>query len=201
MGRAAPAWKTVVEEWKALLAIERAFRKACRVGGDLIACKPGCDGCCQRPFAITQADAARLRRGLAEAPKEVAEGILERARANREAAEMRFPGDLGKGELTADIGLRLWFFARWKGPACPVLDPERGVCLLRKHRPAACRLYGPLIRIGATTSGPCDLCYEGVPMEEMSRYEVEVKGDWGDEEARPETIVPLALLAGDADED
>lgn len=194
------AGKIDVEEWKALLAIERAFRKACRAGGDLIACKPGCDGCCQRPFAITQADAARLRRGLAEAPKDVAEGILRRATANREAAEMRFPGDLEKGELTADIGLRLWFFARWRGPACPVLDPEKGVCLLRKYRPAACRLYGPLIRIGGTTSGPCDLCYEGVPAEEMSRYEIEVHGDWGEVDSRPETIVALALLAEDPGE-
>lgn len=183
-----------MEEWKALLAIERAFRKARRVAGDLIACKPGCDGCCQRPFAITQADAARLRRGLAEAPRAVASGILVRARANRVAAELTFPGDLEKGELTADIGLRLWFFARWRGPACPALDPERGVCLLRKHRPAACRLYGPLIRIGATTSGPCDLCYEGVKQEEMPGYEVEVTGDWGEGDPRPETIVALALL-------
>lgn len=194
------AGKIDVEEWKALLAIERAFRKACRLGGDLIACKPGCDGCCQRPFAITQADAARLRRGLAGAPRAVADGILERARKNREAAELRFPGDLEKGELTADIGLRLWFFARWRGPACPVLDPERGVCLLRKHRPAACRLYGPLIRIGGTTSGPCDLCYEGVPADEMSCYEVEVNGDWVEGDSRPETIVALALLAEDPGE-
>ncbi len=194
------AGKIDVEEWKALLAIERAFRKACRLGGDLIACKPGCDGCCQRPFAITQADAARLRRGLAGAPRELADGILERAKSNREAAELRFPGDLEKGELTADIGLRLWFFARWRGPACPVLDPERGVCLLRKHRPAACRLYGPLIRIGGTTSGPCDLCYEGVPADEMSRYEIEVNGDWGEGDSRPETIVALALLAEDPGE-
>ncbi len=186
-----------VEEWKALLAIERAFRKACRTGGDLIACRPGCDDCCKRPFAITQADAARLRRGLEQAPREVADGIQERARANRAAAEAQFPGDLEKGELTADVGWRLWFFARWRGPACPVLDPEKGVCLLRKHRPAVCRLYGPLIRIGGTASGPCDLCYNGVPVEDMPRYEVEVKGDWDKEDPRPETIVALALLQED----
>jgi len=130
----------------------------------------------------------------------LADEILERARANREAADLRFPGNLEKGELTADIGLRLWFFARWNGPPCPVLDPERGVCLLRKHRPAACRLYGPLIRIGGTTSGPCDLCYEGVREEEMPRYEVEVKGRWDKGDPRPETIVALALLADDPDD-
>jgi Fe-S-cluster containining protein len=183
------------QEWKALLAIERAFREAKRKGGDLVACRAGCDACCARPFAITKADAERLRRGMGEADPAVAEGIRERARRYREALSIEFPGDLAGGKLTAEPEWRQWFFDRWAGPACPVLDPEARTCLLRKHRPAACRLYGPLIRIGGAATGPCGLCYEGAGGEELDRCAVDVGGDWAAEEPGEETIVALAVLA------
>lgn len=183
-----------VQEWKALLAIERAFREAKRKGGDLVACKAGCDECCARPFAITGADARRLRRGLEEADEAVAQGIRERARGYRDALAAEFPGDLKRGELTEDPEWRQWFFDRWKGPACPVLDAESRTCLLRKHRPAACRLYGPLIRIGGEMSGPCGLCYEGVREDELESYAAEVRGGWAVERDGAETIVALAVL-------
>lgn len=184
------------QEWKALLAIERAFREAKRKGGDLVACKAGCDACCARPFAITEADAKRLRRGLGEAGPAVAEGIRERARRYKEALAIEFPGDLASETLTVEAEWRQWFFDRWAGPACPVLDPESRTCLLRKHRPAACRLYGPLIRIGGAVSGPCGLCYEGVGEGELERYAVDVRGGWtAAEEPGAETIVALAVLS------
>lgn len=49
--------------WKPIPAIERPFREARGIGGDLAACKVGCDAHRGRPFAITEMDAARLGRG------------------------------------------------------------------------------------------------------------------------------------------
>gem|GEM_PF-4520529 len=129
-----------------------AFEEARRRANGGVVCKPGCDSCCRKPFAITRADAARLR---AAATGE----IVRRAREAWAALAGDFPGDAATGELTGNESWREWFFARHDGLPCPALDEASGECLVYDHRPIACRLYGPLIEIGGTIADPCPLCY------------------------------------------
>src|SRR5262249_22827055 len=58
-------------------------RAAARAGGELV-CRPGCAECCAGPFPITQVDALRLRRGLADL---AARDPLRAARVMRRARE------------------------------------------------------------------------------------------------------------------
>jgi hypothetical protein len=44
-------------EWRVLLKVERVFRAAQRKAGPLAPCRAGCDSCCKKPFAITEAGA------------------------------------------------------------------------------------------------------------------------------------------------
>ena len=46
--------------------VDAAFAEAARRSGSWLLCRPGCTQCCLGEFPITQLDAARLRRGLAE---------------------------------------------------------------------------------------------------------------------------------------
>ncbi|MDX2178751.1 MAG: YkgJ family cysteine cluster protein [Bryobacteraceae bacterium] len=129
-----------------------AFEEARRRANGGIVCKPGCDSCCRRPFAITQADSERLRAAATPA-------IVARAREAWYRLAPDFPGDAATGELTANEPWREWFFERHSGLACPALDEASGECLVYEHRPIACRLYGPLIEIGGVRTDPCPLCY------------------------------------------
>jgi hypothetical protein len=133
--------------------------------------------------------------GLAEADDAVAAGIRERAREYREALEAEFPGDLERGALTDDPEWRQWFFDRWKGPACPVLDPEWRTCLFEKTPSGGVPAVWSADPDRRRTSGPCGLCYEGVPGDELESYAVEVRGGWDVERGGAETIVALAVAA------
>src|SRR3989442_9799896 len=46
--------------------VDAALAEAARKSGPWLVCRPGCTQCCIGPFPITQLDAHRLRRGLAE---------------------------------------------------------------------------------------------------------------------------------------
>ena len=46
--------------------VNAALAEAARLAGLWLLCRPGCAQCCLGEFPITQLDAARLRRGLAE---------------------------------------------------------------------------------------------------------------------------------------
>ncbi|MCX6596904.1 MAG: YkgJ family cysteine cluster protein [Acidobacteria bacterium] len=147
---------------------EAAFQEAKQRAGDWIVCRPGCDSCCRRPFAITEEDAARLR--AVATP-----GIVARAEAAWARLQADFPGDASTGTLSDREDWREWFFARHQGLACPALDEETGSCLVHQHRPVACRLYGPLITIGGETSDPCPLCYLGATAAEIEQTRVTVE--------------------------
>ena len=82
-------------------------------------CRQGCDNCCRRLAEVPRITAAEwdlLKQGLAMLPPE---RLLE---IGREIATL------------TDRASR--------PVVCPLLDRERGACLVYAHRPVACRTYG-----------------------------------------------------------
>jgi Fe-S-cluster containining protein len=183
------------EEKKVLAAVDAAFTEARARAGKWLVCRPGCDECCRKPFAITAADSRRLQAGLATLPAALQDDIRERARAARAKMAEDFPGELSSGALTEEPEWREWFFARHTGLPCPVLDITTGQCQMYSHRPVACRLAGPLIQIGTTETDPCPLCFEGVTTASIKATIVVVNESYfysKNDEA--ETVIPFALM-------
>ncbi|MEZ5400457.1 MAG: YkgJ family cysteine cluster protein [Bryobacteraceae bacterium] len=184
-----------MDEARLLLVLEDAAEEARRRAPGAIACAAGCGECCHRMFAITEADAARLRRGLESMERTDparAAGIRERARAAWDRVKADFPGDAETGILKSNEEWRDWFWARTQGVPCPVQDPESQACSMYEHRTAACRLYGPLIRVGEEWSGPCPKCYAGFERAEMEAAAPAIDVDeWGEE--GPETTIAAAI--------
>lgn len=80
-------------------------------------CQEGCDLCCRSlPHlpTISEVEWQRLRPAIDALAPELREAVYARARAAPR-----------RGPLT-----------------CPLLDPERGACLVYEARPVACRTYG-----------------------------------------------------------
>lgn len=167
---------------------EAAFQEAKQRAADWIACRPGCDSCCRRPFAITREDADRLRAVATPA-------IVARAEAAWARMQMDFPGDAATGQLTEREDWREWFFSRHEGLACPALDEGTGECLVHPHRPVACRLYGPLITIGGQTSDPCPLCFSGASAAEIEATRVTVELPPGPTVPADETVIAWAFAS------
>jgi Fe-S-cluster containining protein len=156
--------------------VDRALADAARKSGAWLVCRPGCTQCCMGPFPITQLDAQRLRRGLAELEArepERAARVVERAR--------------GAVELADD-------------EPCPALDPQTGWCDLYSARPITCRAFGPPVRCGSEGVGICELCFVGATDDEIAACEVEIdpedlEAELIEELGEPgETSVALALL-------
>ena len=132
--------------------VDAAMADAARRSGDWLVCRPGCAECCAGPFSITELDAARLRRGLAELKHtnpERAGRILDRARHATGAED----------------------------EDCPALDPETRTCDVYSSRPITCRTFGPPVRCGEEAVGVCELCFEGASDEEIAACEVEIDPD------------------------
>jgi Fe-S-cluster containining protein len=165
--------------------VDAALAEAARKSGAWLVCRPGCCDCCLGPFAITQADAARLRRGLEELEgADPARAGRVRLRA-REAADRLPP-------MPAAADFDAWIEELADDDPCPVLDPESGTCDLYAARPVTCRVFGPPIRWGADAVGVCELCFEGASDEEIAACEVTLDaGDWVNEGGQ--TLVALAL--------
>lgn len=172
---------------------DQAFAEAKQKAGAWLACKPGCDSCCRKPFAITQSDAIRLREALMLAPRDVAEDIAQRARDAWSIMRDDFPGDLTTGTFDANDEWREWFFRRHDGLACPVLDLSTGACRLYEARPVCCRLYGALITIGAQTSDPCPLCFEGASAGQIESTRLVVALPEREAPQAAETVIAFAL--------
>src|SRR5437763_16824373 len=90
--------------------VDTAMAEAARRSGHWLVCRPGCAECCIGPFAITQLDAARLRRGLAD----IDAADPDRAERIRDRARHATGGD---------------------DEACPALDPETRTCDLYSAPP------------------------------------------------------------------
>lgn len=161
----------VAEADAALTAsLDRTLDEARALAGPWLRCREGCTECCLGPFPITQLDAWRLRRGLAElAARDAAraEALLARARRQVDALAAEFPGDPVTGAIDDedDGQAEERFAAAHAGVPCPVLDPLTGRCELYVWRPVSCRTFGPPVAIGGERLPPCRLCFEGAPPE------------------------------------
>jgi len=141
--------------------------------GDWLACKPGCHPCCVGVFPISQLDAETLRRGLEEAPPDVAAHVRQRAQASRERLSRDFPGDPETGLLFTEPHHPEAFDNFANDEPCPVLDPAAGTCDLYAARPVQCRTFGPPVRNEDDALGVCELCFVGAPEAEVERCEMD----------------------------
>jgi len=106
--------------------VDAALVEAAQKSGPWLVCRLGCTQCCMGPFAITQLDARRLRRGLAELESsDPLRGTRVRERARQSIARIShdFPGDRVTGLLSANE-----FPDSMDEEPCPALDPETGAC-------------------------------------------------------------------------
>lgn len=155
--------------------VDAATADAARRSGEWLKCRKGCTQCCVGIFAITQLDAMRLRRGLAEletADPVRAAAVRERARQSVHRLEADFPGDAVTGILD-ETAEGFEDFAN--DEPCPALDPMTGGCDLYSARPMTCRIFGPPVR-SADGIGICELCFDGASAEEI--LAAELKMDW-----------------------
>ena len=134
--------------------VDAAFAEAARRSGAWLVCRPGCAQCCLGEFAITQLDAVRLRRGLAD----LAERDPERAARVRQRARAIV-------DPMAD------------DEPCPALDPVTGTCDLYAARPITCRAFGPPVRCESGDVGVCELCYEGAADEQIAACAVDADSE------------------------
>jgi Fe-S-cluster containining protein len=137
--------------------VDTAMAEAARRSGSWLLCRPGCAQCCLGEFPITQLDAERLRRGMAELE------ALEPARAAR--VRQRAQEAVARETPMAD------------DEACPALDPETRTCDLYAARPVTCRVFGPPVRSESGDLGVCELCFEGASEVEIAACEVEFDPD------------------------
>jgi Fe-S-cluster containining protein len=147
--------------------------QAVRRSGNWLACRLGCTQCCIGPFAITQLDALRLRKGMAalQSSDHVrACAVQARARSYVTAIAAIYPGDPATGELFDEDSLP----PSMDDLACPALDPDTGACDLYASRPITCRSFGPATLIGSGRLAACELCYVGATDEEIANCAVEL---------------------------
>lgn len=156
--------------------VDSALAEAARKSGPWLACKPGCTQCCLGPFPISQLDAARLRRGLAELSRTDtprAKKVRQRARDFVRRFSSTFPGNPKTGILGQDDQAEADFANFANDEPCPALDPQTGLCDLYSARPMTCRTFGPPVRSGPEGAlGVCELCYQGATDEEIAQCEM-----------------------------
>jgi len=161
--------KPMSREQQLVQIVDAALAEANRRGGAWIACRPGCTQCCLGVFAISQADADRLREGMRE---------LEQTDPARAARVRRRAAEASVDEEDED-------------QPCPALDPEAGTCDLYAWRPLTCRTFGPAIRVNGDSVDVCELCFEGASEEQIVACSVDLEVDEG--ELAGETFVATVL--------
>jgi len=154
--------------------VDSALADATRRSGSWLLCKAGCTQCCVGVFPISQLDAWRLRRGLAELQSREparAERIRTRARDAVGRLAANFPGDPVNGVLYEGEEAERQFSIFADDEVCPVLDPETGKCDLYESRPITCRVFGPQVR-SEDGLGVCELCFQGATEKEIASCEM-----------------------------
>jgi Fe-S-cluster containining protein len=82
-----------------------------------------------------------------------------------------FPGDIETGLLDEGEEAEQRFAAFANDEACPVLDPDTGLCELYDSRPMTCRVFGPPVQ-SEDGLGVCELCFQGASDEEIATCEM-----------------------------
>jgi Fe-S-cluster containining protein len=161
---------------KLIQIVDAALAEAARKSGDWLVCRKGCMQCCHGPFAISQLDAWRLKKGLRELkssdPKR-AERVRQRAQHSVKQLSANFPGDPKTGILAEDEKAEAAFADFANDEPCPALDPETGACDLYESRPMTCRTFGPPMRSGEEDGlAVCELCYHGATDRQIADCEM-----------------------------
>jgi Fe-S-cluster containining protein len=161
---------------KLIQIVDAALAEAARKSGDWLVCRKGCTQCCHGPFAISQLDAWRLRKGLDELtssdPKRAAR-VRQRAQQSVKRLSDNFLGDPKTGILSEDEEAEAAFAEFANDEPCPALDPETGACDLYEWRPMTCRTFGPPVRSGPEEGlAVCELCYHGATDRQIADCEM-----------------------------
>lgn len=162
---------------KLVQIVDAALAEAERKSGDWLVCRKGCTQCCYGPFAISQLDAWRLRKGLNDLkssnPRRAAR-VRQRAQQAVKQLAASFPGDPKTGILAGDEDAEAVFAEFANDEPCPALDPVTGACDLYDARPMTCRTFGPPVRSGPEEGlAVCELCYHGATDQQIAECEVE----------------------------
>ena len=156
--------------------VDAALTEAARKSGDWLVCRKGCTQCCYGPFAISQLDAWRLQKGLADlalSNAKLAGRIRERAQQEVKRLSTAFPGDPKTGILAEDEEAEAAFADFANDEPCPALDPQTGACDLYTARPMTCRTFGPPVRSGPDEGlAVCELCYHGATEQQIAECEM-----------------------------
>jgi len=161
---------------KLVQIVDAALADAASKSGDWLVCRKGCTQCCYGPFAISQLDAWRLQKGLAELegsnPKRAAR-VRQRAHQSVKLLSANFPGNPKTGILRKDEEAEAAFAEFANDEPCPALDPETGACDLYDARPMTCRTFGPPVRSGEEGGlAVCELCYHGASDQQIAECEM-----------------------------
>lgn len=161
---------------KLVQIVDAALANAARKSGEWLVCRKGCTQCCYGPFAISQLDAWRLQKGLADlgaADPKLAARVRKRAQQAVKRLSATFPGDPKTGILREDQEAEAAFTEFANDEPCPALDPETGACDLYAARPMTCRTFGPPVRSGPEEGlAVCELCYHGATDQEIAKCEM-----------------------------
>jgi Fe-S-cluster containining protein len=161
---------------KLIQIVDAALVEAARKSGDWLVCHKGCTQCCYGPFPISQLDAVRLQKGMADLQvndPQLAAQIRKRARQAVKRLSPDFPGNPKTGILNEDEDAEARFADFAHDEPCPALDLTTGACSLYAARPMTCRSFGPPIRSGPENGlAVCELCYHGATNEQIAACEM-----------------------------
>jgi Fe-S-cluster containining protein len=161
---------------KLIQIVDAALAETTRKSGDWLVCRKGCTQCCHGPFAISQLDALRLQKGLAEmsiSDPNLANRIRKRAFEAATRLAPLFPGDPKTGILSEDEESEASFEDFANDEPCPALDPVTGACDLYSARPMTCRTFGPPVRSGHEGGlAVCELCYHDATEQQIAACEM-----------------------------
>ena len=135
-----------------LRIVDAELARVAGIAGEHLVCRKGCTACCYGTFAISQLDAARLRKAMVvmRVTKPVLASEIEE-RAKKWIAEngVEFPGSLTTGLLGESDEERARFEEYANDAACPALNLVTGLCDVYEARPMTCRVFGPPVKVDA----------------------------------------------------
>jgi len=178
--------------------VDAALADVTRRSGEWLVCRPGCTQCCVGVFAIHQLDAVRLQQGLTDLEKTDAQRagrIRERARDSMQRLSAEFPGNVKTGVLDEGPEAEERFAEFANDEACPVLDPETGLCDLYDARPMICRTFGPPVRSEGGL-GVCELCFHGATDEQIAACEMAVYSNSDSDDLEAKLLAKLEKTRG-----
>lgn len=136
--------------------VDSLFEDVMKNHSELMACKPGCDDCCNVYFELSLIEAfyvsGMFREGVLPAKRAQVLTVAEHVEPEFEKCRAMFR-DLA--ETRSASARQLEDAASRLNMPCPL--NEGGMCLLYDHRPITCRLYGTPQKIGDRVVS-CPLC-------------------------------------------